>query len=74
MTLKWGLHRPPHGVAYVKASVANDKTRFKVLTLKHQSECGKVNIQLIGENYNKIQGAERNKNGKQVPRTDAKGL
>jgi hypothetical protein len=52
--LIWGLHRPLHGVANVKSSVANDETGFKVLTSKHQSECSKVNRQPIGKHETKF--------------------
>jgi hypothetical protein len=34
-----------HRVAKFKSSVANDKTGFKVLTLKQMLECSKVNRQ-----------------------------
>jgi alpha-glucosidase (family GH31 glycosyl hydrolase) len=53
-TLVWGSHRPLHGVAKVTSSVANDETGFKVLTLKHQSECSKVNRQPIGKRETKF--------------------
>jgi hypothetical protein len=53
-TLIWGSHRPLHGVANVKSSVANDETGFKVLTLKHLSECSKVNRQPIGKGETKF--------------------
>ena len=32
--LVWGSHRPLHGVANVKSSVANDETGFKVCNSK----------------------------------------
>ena len=32
--LVWGSHRPLHGVANVKSSVANDETGFKVFNFK----------------------------------------
>jgi hypothetical protein len=53
-TLMWGSHRPPHGVIYVKSSVANDETGFKNLTLQHLSECSKVNRQPIGKRETKF--------------------
>jgi hypothetical protein len=53
-TLIWGSHRPPHGVANVKSSVTNDETGFKVLTLKHLSECSKVNRQPTGKRETKF--------------------
>jgi hypothetical protein len=53
-TIIWGSHRPPHGVANVKSSVANDGTGFKVLTLKHLLECSKVNRQPIGKHETQL--------------------
>jgi hypothetical protein len=53
-TLIWGSHRPLHGVANVKPSVANDETGFNVLTLKHLSEGSKVNRQPIGKRETKL--------------------
>jgi hypothetical protein len=47
--LIWGSCTPLHGVANVKSLVALDKTGFKVLTLKHQLECSKVNRQPNGK-------------------------
>jgi hypothetical protein len=41
-------------VADVKSSVANDKTGFKVLTLKHLSEYSKVKRQPIGKHETKF--------------------
>jgi hypothetical protein len=41
-------------MANVKSSVANDKTGFKVLTLKHLLECSKVNRQPIGKHETKF--------------------
>jgi len=32
--LVWGSHRPLHGVAKVKSSVANDETAFQVFSFK----------------------------------------
>jgi hypothetical protein len=32
--LIWGSHRPLHGVANVKSSVANDETGFKVFNFQ----------------------------------------
>jgi hypothetical protein len=43
--LIWGSHKPLHMEANFKSSVANDKTGFKVSTLKHVLECSKVNRQ-----------------------------
>jgi hypothetical protein len=48
-TLIWGSHRPLHGVANVKSSVASDETGCKDLTLKHLLECSKVNRQPTGK-------------------------
>jgi hypothetical protein len=53
-TLIWDSHRPLHGVAIVKSSVANDKTGFKYLTLKHLPEYSKVNRQPIGKRETKF--------------------
>jgi hypothetical protein len=47
-TLIWGSHRLLHGVANFKSS-ANEETGFKILTLKHISECSTVNRQPIGK-------------------------
>jgi hypothetical protein len=47
--LIWGSHTPLHRGANVKSLVAIDITGLKVLTLKHQLECSKVNRQLIGK-------------------------
>jgi hypothetical protein len=69
-TLAWSSHRPQHGVANVKSSVANDETGFKVLTLKGPLEISKVNRQPIGKRETKFES--RKKNGRQLPRTDAK--
>jgi hypothetical protein len=41
-------------MANVKSSVANDETGFKVLALKHLSECSKVNRQPIGKRETKF--------------------
>jgi hypothetical protein len=53
-TLIWGSHRPLHGVADVKSSVAYDETGFKVLTLKHLSECSTDNRQPVGKHETKF--------------------
>jgi hypothetical protein len=52
--LIWGSHRPLHGVANVTSLVANEETRFKVLTLKHLLECSKVNRQPTGKRETKF--------------------
>jgi hypothetical protein len=49
-----GSHRSVHGVAKDTSSVANDETGFKVLTLKHLSECSTVNRQPIGKRETKF--------------------
>jgi hypothetical protein len=53
-------------VANIKPLVANDKNGLKVLTLKDLSESSKVNRQPTGKREKKIQGVERNKNGRSV--------
>jgi hypothetical protein len=53
-TLIWGSHKPLYRFANVKPSVANEETGFKVLTLKHLSECSTDNRQPTGKHERKF--------------------
>jgi len=58
-TLVWSAHRPQHVVANVKSLVANDETRFKVLTLKGLLEISKVSRQPIGKRETKFKSRKK---------------
>jgi hypothetical protein len=53
-TLIWASYRLLLWMANAKLSVANDEIGFKVLTLRHLSECSKVNIQPMGKRETKF--------------------